>query len=604
MEKVLIEIIEHTKTDGEITSSQLQAYIRKYNQKIEKGDTPASKGRLLKLFLTAKYEDEAKYASWDIDPQTEREVLAALRIKPRRTASGVATIALITKPWTCSSNCLYCPCDVRMPKSYLYDEPACQRAERNFFDPYMQVVTRLTMLRNMGHVTDKVEFIVLGGTWTDYPEAYQTWFIKEMYRALNDSWEQRRATYNQRQEFYTQIGLECMPEQCQAQVAQIQDEVTRGDMEFNQAANLLYKKSEPWIRAAEMQHASLDELFLEHKKNEGAQNRVVGLVVETQPDNITPQSVRRLRQLGCTKAQIGVQTLDQEILDANDRKIQVDQIARAFELLRLYGFKIHAHFMANLYKANPESDKREFKKFVLTAPWQPDEIKLYPCALIYNARLVKNFEEGTWKPYTQDELMDVLVEDTLITPPFIRISRMIREFASPNIVDGNRHVNLREHVEKAARKTGRPIQEIRYREISTKGADVQDLRLDIFPYKTTVTDEYFLQWVTPGNKIAGFLRLSLPHQDYVNAHLDDLAIEPGEAMIREVHVYGQVAKLGGNSLGAQHLGLGRQLIDKAAQIAKDHGYTGMNVISSVGTRQYYRGLGFKDKELYQCLDLK
>ena len=118
--------------------------------------------------------------------ELERRLLQVLRMKPRRTASGVATITVITKPWPCSGDCLFCPNDLRMPKSYLHAEPACARAEQNCFDPYLQVSARLTALSQMGHATDKIELIVLGGTWSDYPQGYQTWFMSELFRALND----------------------------------------------------------------------------------------------------------------------------------------------------------------------------------------------------------------------------------------------------------------------------------------------------------------------------------------------------------------------------------------------------------------------------------
>lgn len=604
MQEVLLQIIEHTKTRGEVSAKELQEYMRAYNRTLKEGQTPAAKRRLLSIYLTVKNKDKEQFESWGLSAEDDRNILKTLRIKPRRTASGVATIAVITKPWTCSSNCLYCPNDIRMPKSYLYDEPACQRAEHNFFDPYLQVSARLNMLRNMGHVIDKIEFIVLGGTWTDYPQEYQTWFIKEMFKALNDSDETRTQTYMDRVAFYEKCGLTSDPDLREKHVEEDQLLVNDGIESFNEAINKLYKRNLAWKNASEIQTATPEEVYEQHKINETAQHRVVGLVVETQPDKLTPDTVRRLRRLGCTKAQIGVQTLNQDILDVNQRKIKVEEIAHAFELLRLYGFKIHAHFMANLYKATPEMDKVEFNKFVTGKSWQPDEIKLYPCALIYGAALVRKFEEGTWKPYTHEELMDVLVYDTLITPPFIRISRMIREFASPNIVDGNRKVNLRELVEIEARKSGKPVQEIRFREINNKEIDPDTLILDVYPYETTSTSERFLQWITPGNKIAGFTRLSMPNQDYVKEHLDELEVGLGEAMIREVHVYGRVAKLGKKTLGAQHMGLGRQLIYNAATIAKDNGYTKLNVISSVGTREYYRGLGFEDGTYYQQLDLE
>ncbi len=603
MINVLYQIIDYTKSEGFVDAKKLQAYIRAYNQKMQRGDTPASKRRLLELYLDIKRNRPEEFAALEIDDDVDQLLLKTLRMKPTRTASGVATIAVITKPEVCSSNCLYCPSDVRMPKSYLFDEPACQRAENHFFDPYLQVAIRLTMLENMGHVTDKVELIILGGTWTDYSEQYQTWFIREVFRALNDSYEQRMRTYEEKMAYYESLGMVNDQDTLKSKAAELQEDVNEGNMTFNQAICELYKEDPAWVKASETQAATDEELLAEHKRNETAEHRVVGLVVETQPDTIDPHQVRRLRQLGCTKAQIGVQSLSEEILTKNNRQINIDEVKRAFELLRLYGFKIHAHFMANLYGSNPENDKREYFTFVHDEAYQPDEIKLYPCALIHGTQLVKKYDEGLWRPYTEDVLMDILVQDTLCTPPYVRISRMIREFASHNIVEGNKKVNLREVVEKEAERTGKTIQEIRSREISLKGTPVESLELDCYEYETTVSSEKFLQWVAPDGRIAGFLRLSLPNQEYVAEHLDDLAIGIGEAMIREIHVYGSVVGLGETGSGAQHLGLGRSLIARAKEIALEQGYNKLNVISAIGTREYYRSLGFEDNGLYQQLPL-
>ena len=604
MEDVLLKIIQHTKTEGPVGPKLLERYIRTYNKERPANTKPCAKRELLARFLTSQRQQDDIWRSWDLSEDEAINVLQTLRMKPRRTSSGVATITVITKPWTCSSNCLYCPNDVRMPKSYLFDEPACQRAEHNFFDPYLQVASRLTMLSNMGHVTDKVEIIVLGGTWSDYPESYQTWYIKEIFRALNDSFQERAKNYEKRYGFYVECGLTCDPE-VRAQLAKHdQMLVDAGKESFNQAIWNLYRKSRPWIQASKAQQADLDQLFFEHRRNETAANRVVGLVVETQPDAIDLQAVRRLRRLGCTKVQIGIQSLNQDVLDANRRKITIAEIQNAFRLLRLHGFKIHAHFMANLYRSNPQRDKDDYRKFVTDPAYEPDEIKLYPCALVEGTELTRYFQEGTWQPYTEPELVDVLVADTLATPCYVRISRMIREFASRNIVEGNKKVNLRELVEQEARRQHRQIGEIRYREIVNKVIDPETLKLDICSYETSVSQERFLQWVTPDYQIAGFLRLSLPDRRWVEGHAGELSTGPEEAMIREIHIYGAVAKLGGSSKSAQHLGLGKKLMVQAARMAQEAGYAKLNVISSVGTREYYRSCGFEDKELYQQLDIE
>ena len=530
-------------------------------------------------------------------------------MKPRRSASGVATITVITKPWPCGGDCLFCPNDIRMPKSYLHNEPACERAEQNWFDPYLQVHARLTALSQMGHATDKIELIVLGGTWGDYPKGYQAWFISELFRAVNEfelgDESVAAASAAERRVWYREVEFPSGEEELAAFAGNAQERLNAGECTYNQAHRELYGASSAWTRAAVMQRASLDDLAELHHVNEHAQHRVVGLVIETRPDAITPESLTLIRQLGCTKVQMGIQTLDQELLDANDRGITIDRIQEAFELLRVFGFKIHAHAMANLYGATPERDKEDYERLVTGTAFQPDEIKLYPCALIEGARLCVCHREGTWRPYTEDELLDVLVHDVAATPAFCRISRMIRDFSSNDILVGNKKPNLRQLVERHLREQGVSdgIQEIRFREVGLANVDVRDLRLDIVAYETTNTSERFLQWVTPGNRIAGFLRLSLPHAAYIKGRESSLPVRLGEAMIREVHVYGVATQIGEDGASAQHLGLGRQLVDRACDLAREAGYQHINVISSVGTREYYRGLGFTDHGLYQQKEL-
>lgn len=297
---------------------------------------------------------------------------------------------------------------------------------------------------------------------------------------------------------------------------------------------------------------------------------------------------------------MGIQSLDQHLLDINERRISVEQIERAFSLARLFGFKIHAHFMLNLLGATPEGDKRDYECFMTEGAFMPDEVKVYPCALIEGSRLVGCYERGEWRPYTEEELLDVLADDIVVTPAFCRISRMIRDFSSDDIMVGNKKPNLRQLVENrlAARGDGATVREIRYREISTAGADLGELSLDEVAYETPVTGERFLQWVTPQGKIAGFLRLSLPDRAFVAAHAGELPTTPDEAMIREVHVYGMAARVGDQGQAAQHHGLGRSLVERACAIARDAGYTHINVISAIGTREYYRHLGFYDHGLY------
>ena len=613
MDELILDILKQLRdsSQGALDTHQLEMLINSHNSGIDSSAHSAEREKLipkraiLPYFLQVKQNNDELWQSWNVTPELEERFIRSVRMKPRRTASGVATITVITRPHTCSSNCIYCPCDLRMPKSYLANEPACQRAELTFFDPYVQVAARLQALHQMGHSTDKVELIVLGGTWSDYPESYQYWFIKELFRALNE-WPNSPHHIKERLNWYTSFGLQNSEEALSSFVAEQQAAVFDDTATYNQAFHKLYDTSQPHQNAWSQMQSTYDELVEQQHVNETAAARVVGLVIETRPDTITPDNLRMFRQLGCTKIQIGIQSTRQRILDANQRQMSVAQIKRAFSLIRLYGFKIHSHLMVNLLGATPEADKRDFKTFVTDPGFLPDEIKLYPCALVSGTQLVQKYREGAWQPYAKDELVDVLVQDVLATPPYVRISRMIRDISATDILVGNKHTNLRQMVEQelAAEDVANRVQEIRFREINQQQVRAAELALQDFSYITAVSDEHFLQWVTADNKIAGFCRLSLPHWNKLTSGACDVAanellVQPGQAMIRELHVYGQALSLGSEGMSAQHQGLGQKLLAKASSIAAEAGYTSLNVISSIGTRAYYRAQGFTDAGLYQ-----
>ena len=653
MEKTLLNIISKLRrTSGPLDPNALDRIIRARNREVAGPVRHVAKKNLLPLYQDIKAHQPQTWASWNISPELEARLVRTLQVKPRRTASGVATVTVLTKPWPCSSACLYCPNDVRMPKSYLHDEPACQRAERNWFDPYLQVTARLRTLHQMGHVTDKVELIVLGGTWSDYPETYQIWYMHELFRALNDMSSEAVVEHEAqaRRERYRSAGIANERDDLAAWAAKAQARVAAGDASYNETVQNLYacrtraddsrlrtrtddrntttdnalancttigdtQKAAPesvapedpqdaaphngWAAAAQWQTATFPQLEALQRENESAEHRCVGLVVETRPDAVTPKRLATLRRLGCTKLQMGIQSLDESILAANHRGIGVDRMQQAFELARIFGFKTHAHFMTNLLDATPESDAADYRRMVEHPAFKPDEIKLYPCALVDGTGLVAHWRDGSWRPYTEQELVNLLAEDVLVTPPFTRISRMIRDISAHDIMTGNKKVNLRQLVDLELAKRAQPVQEIRSREIAFGAAASDELSLSEIAYETTNTREVFLQWVAPDNRIAGFLRLSMPNADYVNAHAADLPINAGEAMIREVHVYGRVAGLHQGGENAQHRGLGRMLIERACDIARENGYTAINVISAVGTRGYYRARGFTDNGLYQ-----
>ena len=602
MYEVLVDILDAVRVNGPLDAIELGQILNRHNKRAAKRERAYSKKRMLPYYFRLKEEDPVAWQALDIDDELERQLFATLRMKPRRTASGVATITVITKPAPCSGNCLYCPNDVRMPKSYLHREPACQRAERNYFDPYLQVASRLRALEQMGHVCDKVELIILGGSWSDYPTGYQVWFVNELFRALNEAPVETDAL-KERKARYREAGIDGRDEVLAKQTRDVQAAVNDGVLDFNSAVRQFYGSGSAWEDAALWQTASMTELAKHQRVNEKAAHRVVGLVVETRPETLDAPTLEHLRARGCTKVQIGVQSLRPEVLELNGRHTGESDLRRAFELLRIFGFKIHTHFMVNLYGSDIAGDEADYARFVSEAAFQPDEVKLYPCVLVEGTGLVRRYETGEWRPYAEEDLVGLLARDVLVTPPFTRVSRMIRDISAVDIMAGSKKTNLRQLVEASDALKTDEVREIRFREIAGEEVDISALMLDTVAYETTNTSERFLQWITPEGKIAGFLRLSLPHEDYLLAHAIELPDELGCAMIREVHVYGQVANLHRSDGSAQHLGLGRRLVERACELAREAGFGRINVISSVGTRDYYRKLGFVDGALYQTREL-
>ncbi len=564
-------------------------------------------GRMLrKSELLYHYQKMVMAGELADDPSVRRW----LRSKPIRTLSGVAPVTVLTKPFPCPGECIFCPNDIRMPKSYLADEPGAQRAERNWFDPYLQTYSRLEALASIGHTVEKVEIIVLGGTWSFYPEPYQIWFVAECFQALND-WSLKIDRRQERLIKYQQLvaklsaagGLPLTenPEANELQVAGKEidgKDVKRGT--YNHTVSTMYNGPERRVGLDALQSRDWQELAVVQKQNETALARCVGLSLETRPDAISMEEVRRLRKLGCTKTQIGIQSTQDEVLKLNKRGHDVAATRRAFALLRQAGYKIHAHWMANLYGSDPQKDIADFKQLFSDPALCPDELKIYPCSLIGSAELMKYYEDGRWRPYTEDELLTVLSVAMLETPPWCRLTRVIRDIPSHYIIEGNKKTNFRQMVEDKLRSQEQQSKDIRAREIRGQLKDLSLLRLLTRLYRTDVSAEYFLEWNQldenqPEGLILGFLRLSLPTVKGFIPELD------GCAIIREIHVYGELTPLGQQHEKAQHGGLGRQLLERARQLAQEEGFAQLAVISAVGTREYYRARGFTDGELYQHL---
>ena len=542
-----------------------------------------SGGFFSKTEIIAGFRELSERHVWGV---SEKEFINLVKMKPMRTQSGVAPVTVLTKPYPCPGQCIFCPNDVRMPKSYLSDEPGAQRAMLNRFDPYAQTWNRLLAFHRMGHGVEKVELIILGGTWSSYPKEYQIYFITRCFEACNDFDPSTRpqAYYPDEELHQDFLDLPVLVEES--------PDARKAVNAYNRAVSRHLRAKLDGRLVAKHEGTHWQRLDAAHQINEDAKCRIVGLVIETRPDEISREEVLHIRRLGATKVQLGVQSMSDEVLKLNRRGHDVAKSREAVNQLRLAGFKIHAHWMANLFGATVQSDISDFHKLFEDPAIRPDELKLYPCSLIPRTELMSYFAAGDYVPYTREELLDVLCATMPSAPIYCRLSRVIRDIPASDIHDGNQESNFREVAERAIKERGLKLREIRAREVKLKIVDDDAVEFRTFEYSTAVTREYFLSYEA-GDALLGFCRLSLPTAPAITEELD------GAAMIREVHVYGQSLKIGQESRrAAQHRGLGRRLVEHAVEIAAQHDFKTLAVISAIGTRYYYRRLGFVDGDLY------
>ncbi len=531
--------------------------------------------------------------------ERRKEVEHLLKRLKVRSNSGVTVVSLLTKPYPCPGKCIYCPTETRMPKSYLSKEPAAARALANNFDPYAQIVSRLTALEMNGHPINKLEVIVIGGTFDYYEKEYQEYFIKEIFRAAN--------------EFKTKKDL--------------------------------------------FKNKDIIEL---QKENEKSECRIIGLSIETRPDYISFSELNWLRYLGVTKIEIGVQHLDQHVLDFNKREMSRESIAKATEIMRSSGFKFVYHMMPNLPESNPEMDIQMFKDLYNSLDFHPDMLKVYPCMILKTSLLYKmftkkeyvrpkNIKENTpnfllmssfpnstpyisktlspvsykkiqkdkenyeavsfdYKPYDDETLVNVLTKIEKEIKNYTRLIRMIRDIPATYILASSKKSNMRELVDQEQKKNGFIQQDIRSREIRDSEVNDKDFELRITKYNTNFGTEFFLEYINKNDndKLAGFVRLRL-QSDYFDKELskyENLKVLTNKtALIRELHVYGSVKKIGERGDQSQHVGFGKRLMREAEKISKENGYKKIAVISGVGVREYYKKIGYYLDSTYMIKDL-
>ena len=440
------------------------------------------------------------------------------------------------------------------PRSYLSTEPAVLRANRNGFDAVLQIYDRSNALTNCGHIVDKIEMLVLGGTWDNYPQQYQESFIRDIYYAGNTV-----------------------------------DDTPR------------------------------DKLTLEEeiKIAETSKKRIIGLTLETRPEYLIPRQIRRMRGFNVTRLQIGVQHIDDEVLEYIDRGCNLNQIIRGNDVWKKNGGKVDWHLMPDLPGSSKERDLAMFGKIfgiksikeihknyikydLLHPELQADQLKIYPCSVVDWTKIKEWYENGTYKPYSEnkEDLIEVLVFIKKNVFPWIRINRIIRDIPNMNIIGGNKDVNLHQ---KLIDRKDIISNDIRSREVGRNPGDIEKAELVIREYNGVESTEYFISYESPDKRILyGFLRLRINdnNNDIIYKELEDCSF------IRELHVYGSIVGHSSKEGSVQHMGFGKKMMKVAEDISRARGFNRVAVISGVGVRGYYASQDYKLVKDYMIKELE
>nr|MDD3720478.1 tRNA uridine(34) 5-carboxymethylaminomethyl modification radical SAM/GNAT enzyme Elp3 [Candidatus Gracilibacteria bacterium] len=488
-----------------------------------------------------------------------------LRKRGVRSLSGVTVISLLTEFFGCPGKCIYCPTFEGLPKSYIPNEPAVQRAKLNLFDPIKQIHNRLRALEITGHKIEKNDVRIIGGTWSFYPKTYQENFIKGIYDAFN--------TYDEMKEH-------------------IEETNTSNDKFASFKMKMGYK-------------LKLSENLEEAKKiNETARCRVIGIAIETRPDWINPEEIARLRKYGITRVEIGYQTTIDEINILNKRGHTNKESIEATRLLKDAGFKVVAHMMPNLLGSTPDLDRKAMKEVFDNSDFRPDELKIYPMVVTDKAELTEIWKKGGFKAYDDETLIDLMSDLEAMIPEYVRINRTYRDIPASEILHGSTLSNLRQIVEEKLEKKGIKLLDIRHREIKAKLNNPENAVLHTIKYEASSGTEYFLTFEDKEDRtIFSLLRLRLPGEN--NEIIKVLPELKGCALIREIHTFGDQLSIGetGSTFG-QHIGFGKKLIAEAENIAKKNGYNKMAVIAGVGVREYYKKRGYELEGEYMIKKVK
>jgi len=512
------------------------------------------------------------------DPDQRDRLKSILAIKPVRTMAGVAPVALMTKPHKCPhGTCIYCPGGPDspfgdVPQAYTGTEPATRRAIRNHYDPYYQVMNRLEHYVVMNQVPDKVEIIVMGGTFLSLHESYKDKFIKLVYKAMNDFSDL----------FYKDDVLDVQT--------------------FNDFFEMSTSRDDPLregkIHARQEVHRDQEStLEGEQLRNENSKIRCVALVIETGAEAC---DVDDLLKYGCTRVELGVQSVYGEIVKSVNRGHSAQDSIDKTKELKDAGFKVTYHMMPGLPEPDLklisyEKDLAGLKEIFTNPDWCPDMIKLYPCMVMKGTSLYKDYEKGLFTPLSTKDAAQMIVDFTPFIPDYCRIMRIQRDIPTYMTESGVDRTNLRQYVDQLREQQGITCRCIRCREIGRKPAE-GEVTYRTMSYDASDGKEFFIS-AEINESIVGFSRVRFP------ADPTRKEIGSNDALLRELHVYGTATAIGAEG-NVQHKGVGKHLMEMAESIAKEHQKSKLIVISGVGVKQYYiNKLGYHKEGPYVVKEL-
>lgn len=606
-----------------------KAYIDELLQKIKTKRPSKEHLSRIKIRLCSKYK--LKSIPTDIEillnltQEQANKYKKYLTTKPIRTLSGIAVIAVMTKPFECPhvkkgiGPCIMCPGGPKsafgnIPQSYTGKEPAARRAIRNNFDPYLQVMNRLEQYIATGHLPEKTELIVMGGTFPSFPKRYKEDFIKHCFKAMNDFsslfFNRNKIDIIRFKEFFELPGNikdEKRQKSIEKKLLAIKKiELNKSTVEkinkisFNNKDSKIksLKKmtgisNKKLIKKIKNKKTTLKQQQL---KNETSDIRCIGLTIETRPDYAKLEQGNEMLRLGATRVELGVQTVYDEVLEKIQRGHTVEDSISSTKILKDIGFKINYHLMPGLPGVNKKQDLNALKAIFAYEEFRPDMLKIYPCMVLKGTKLYKLYKKGKFRPLTTKKAAELLIKFKKYVPGFCRIMRVQRDIPTFITEAGVDRTNLRQYINELIKKKKVKCNCIRCREPGKKKIS-KKIEMKTMHYIASEGNEFFISIEDVKNDIIlGFCRLRFPSQFLRKEITRD------SALIRELHVYGEPAAIG-KAGDVQHRGIGKALLVAAEDIAKTYYKKKLIVISGIGARNYYRKQGYKREGVYMVKGL-